>query len=78
MTEEKNEKHFITFSRIIDDVEYKSYFDIKDGKWQFWGDIPIDESAKLLFEGISQYLPSYTEDLKERLDKENEKIHTQR
>jgi len=28
----------------------ESYFDYKDGKWQFWGNVPIDESAQLLFE----------------------------
>ena len=28
------------------------YFDLKDGKWQAWGDLPIDESAKLLFDNL--------------------------
>ena len=30
----------------------KSYFDFKDGKWQFWGDLPVDESAKLFFDNV--------------------------
>lgn len=34
----------------------KSYFDYKDGKWQFWGDLPADESAKELFDYLGRYL----------------------
>ena len=33
-----------------------SYFDYKDGKWQFWGDLEISESAKLFFENIEKYI----------------------
>ena len=33
-----------------------AYFDFKDGRWQFWGDVPIDESAKLLFEKLGELI----------------------
>ena len=35
-----------------------SYFDYRDGKWQFWGDLSVDESAVLFFEKLASYLPS--------------------
>ena len=31
----------------------KSHFDLKDGKWQFWGDLPVEESAKLFWEEVA-------------------------
>jgi hypothetical protein len=34
----------------------ESCFDYKDGKWQFWGDLEIDESAKLLFESFGNLI----------------------
>ncbi len=33
---------------------HTSFFDYKDGKWQFWGDVPIDESAKMLFDKLGE------------------------
>jgi hypothetical protein len=33
-----------------------SYFDYKDGKWQFWGDVPVDESAKMLFKRLGEMI----------------------
>ncbi len=32
------------------------YFDYKDGKWQLWGDMPIDDSAKLLFDSLGEQI----------------------
>jgi hypothetical protein len=40
----------------------KSYFDYKDGKWQFWGDLEIEESAKLFWESVGGSLTSYIKD----------------
>lgn len=37
----------------------KSFFDLKDNKWQFWGDLPVEESAKLFFETLASYMPRY-------------------
>jgi len=46
-----------------------SYFDYKDGKWQFWGDVSVDESAKLLFEKLGQMINF------EKYRKDNENIN---
>ena len=34
----------------------KAYFYYKDGRWQFWGDLTIDESDKLLFNRFVEYI----------------------
>ena len=34
----------------------KSHFDFKDGKWQLYGDLPIDETAKILFETLGEMI----------------------
>ena len=36
----------------------KSYFDLVDGKWKFWGDVEVDESAKQLFEKLAEFMPA--------------------
>ncbi len=36
-----------------------SYFDYKDGKWQFWGDLEIDESAKTLFDVLGDIITEH-------------------
>ena len=46
---------FLVFQK--DDKQ--SYLDVKDGKWQFWGEIPVDESAVLFFESIKESLDVY-------------------
>ena len=47
--------YFIEFTKN----DKKSYFDLKDGKWQFWGDVSVDESAKLFFERIGGEIDVY-------------------
>jgi hypothetical protein len=32
-----------------------SYFTLEDGKWQFNGELPVNESAKLLFDLLAKH-----------------------
>ena len=35
-----------------------AYFDIRDGKWDFWGDLEVTEAAQALFESLGESLIS--------------------
>jgi len=49
----------------------KSHFDLKDGKWQFWGELTIDKSAEILFERLAVHIDEY---IKENFIMENGKL----
>jgi hypothetical protein len=50
----------LTFHRTLEDgTIVHSHFDFKDGKWQFWGDVSVDESARFLFESLGEIIDEY-------------------
>lgn len=57
---------FISFKTTAGE---QSYFDFKDGKWQFWGEASVDDSAKALFDVLAQYLEKYIVENKENFRK---------